>query len=243
MGATSCDRTGRSASSRAADYARNCVKPLIDRGLGSIGLRLVRSDSLAPRLERALRGTPLPRPAAALSDGVAGLRQLERADLPALSAASADAGVRLMAGWPSPFTLFDAERWLDDRAALHEAGMALDFAVAESETDAFAGLLQLQHFEWNDRRASLGLWLAPQARGRGLMTSGVGLMVDWVFREGLLERLEYLVRSDNEPSLALAERCGFRREGLLRSCLVRDRERRDAVLLAALRSDWLAERQ
>jgi RimJ/RimL family protein N-acetyltransferase len=213
------------------------IKSGVDRGLGILGLRLIRADALAPRLERALRRGPVPLPAEPLTDGVVSIRPLERRDLPALSAASADEGVRFMAGWPAPFTLPHAERWFEDRTTLRETGMALDFAVVEVETKVFAGLLQLQQFDQNDRRASLGLWLTPQARGRGLMTRGVRLLVEWVFEEGMLDRLEYLARADNERSLALAERCGFRREGLLRSCLVRDRERRDAVLLATLRND------
>jgi RimJ/RimL family protein N-acetyltransferase len=53
-------------------------------------------------------------------------------------------------------------------------------------------------------------------------------------------RLEVLVQPQNEASLALAERVGFRREGLMRSHSVIRGRRVDMVMLALLRGE-LAE--
>ena len=47
------------------------------------------------------------------------------------------------------------------------------------------------------------------------MTRAVRLLCDWLFREGI-GRLELRTHPDNEPSQRLAERAGFRREGLER---------------------------
>jgi RimJ/RimL family protein N-acetyltransferase len=143
-----------------------------------------------------------------------------------------------MAGWVCPFTEADAQRWLDDQAALREAGMALDFAVADAAQDDFIGLLQLRQINWCDKKASVGLWLKPEARGMGMMSRSLKLLLDWVFEHEVLDRVEYLVRADNGPSLSLARRCGFQAEGLLHSCIVSEQRRHDAVLLAVFRADW-----
>jgi RimJ/RimL family protein N-acetyltransferase len=222
-----------------AVVARRLLRRPATRALAALGLRLIRDDALAPRLERALRGRPFPDPEEPLSDGVIRLRPIARRDLPALTAACSEAGVRYMAGWVCPFTEADAQRWLDDQNALREAGMALDFAVADVAQDDFIGLLQLRQIDWKDKKASVGLWLKPEARGMGMMSRGLNLLLDWVFRHELLDRVEYLVRADNNPSLSLAQRCGFQAEGVLHSCIVSERRRHDAVLLAALRADWL----
>ncbi len=190
--------------------------------LGHAGLRVVPADAPELRLTSAIAGRQLPFPPGGVSDDVVTLRPL----------CSADAGVL------SRFTGGPPAEWLSVQGALLAAGLALDLAVVDRASHAAAGLIQLQRFDWPNHRASIGLWLLPEERGRGLMTHALSLLVGWVFSEGILDRIEYLAQVDNEPSIRLAERCGFTREGELRSCLVMGRCRHDAVLLAALRDDW-----
>jgi RimJ/RimL family protein N-acetyltransferase len=208
--------TGRSPSLRGR------AATLANRALARAGLRLLPAHALELRLPRAVGGRHIPFPAAGLSDDAVALRPLTDADGPVLR----------------QFTDEPPTAWLEEHATLREVGLALDLAVADSSSGAAVGVIQLQRFDWPNHRASVGLWLLPEARGRGLMTRGLCLLVGWVFREGLLDRVEYLAQLDNERSIDLATRCGFAREGELRSCLVSDRRRHDAVLLAALRDDW-----
>ncbi|NLE23133.1 MAG: GNAT family N-acetyltransferase [Actinobacteria bacterium] len=186
------------------------------------GLRMVPVDALELRLTSAVAGRDLPFPAGGVSDDAVLLRQLNSADVDLISR----------------FTDDSPAAWLSMQGALHAAGLALDLAVVDRASGSAAGLIQLQRFDWPNHRASIGLWLLPEARGRGLMTHALTLLVGWTFSEGILDRIEYLAQTDNERSIRLAERCGFKQEGELRSCLVMGRCRHDAVLLAALRDDW-----
>src|SRR5438067_9191387 len=52
-----------------------------------------------------------------------------------------------------------------------------------------------------------------EGRGRGLMTRAVRLVWGWLFDEGV-GRIEIRMHLDTEPSQKLAERAGFRPEGL-----------------------------
>ena len=85
----------------------------------------------------------------------------------------------------------------------------------------------------------MGYWLAPQARGRGYATAAVRLVARWGFDRLGLARLELFTDVDNVASQNVATRCGFRREGLLRShLLVRSRgERRDSLVYGLLAED------
>jgi ribosomal-protein-alanine N-acetyltransferase len=62
--------------------------------------------------------------------------------------------------------------------------------------------------------ATVGYGLAPEAVGHGYMTESVLGVTDLAFRELGLHRLEVNIMPRNAPSLAVAERAGFVREGL-----------------------------
>ncbi len=49
-----------------------------------------------------------------------------------------------------------------------------------------------------------------------------------------MERVELRISSDNEPSLRVAERLGFVREGVLRSLHLKDDVRSDVVIYSFL---------
>lgn len=61
---------------------------------------------------------------------------------------------------------------------------------------------------------SAGYGLAPDAIGSGYMTEALNRMVEVAFDELALHRVEVNVVPRNLRSIALAERCGFEREGV-----------------------------
>jgi ribosomal-protein-serine acetyltransferase len=66
---------------------------------------------------------------------------------------------------------------------------------------------------------SLGAWLAPEARGRGLVTGAVGSMIEWAFGTRGMSRVEWSAATGNVRSIAVAKRLGMERDGVLRSAL------------------------
>ncbi len=83
----------------------------------------------------------------------------------------------------------------------------------------------------------IGYWLIPRARGRGFGSRAVGLLARWAVSEAPLARVEALVVPDNIASQRVLEKAGFRREGHLRSYLVFERQRADALIYSLLPSD------
>ena len=91
----------------------------------------------------------------------------------------------------------------------------------------------------------LGYLLSPEARGRGVMTSALRLVIDWALGDPLrLERVQAMTDPANEASMRVLERLGFVREGVLRSYRpspapgVTGRE--DRVIWSLLPVDWRA---
>jgi RimJ/RimL family protein N-acetyltransferase len=75
-----------------------------------------------------------------------------------------------------------------------------------------------------------------EARGRGVASEALRLLTDWGFSRGL-HRLELRIGADNVASQRVAERCGYVREGLLRSLHFKEGRRSDIVVYSRLRSD------
>jgi RimJ/RimL family protein N-acetyltransferase len=138
----------------------------------------------------------LPYPDPPLDDGVVALRPWGPQDVP------------LMDEW------LDAA-WLEQ--ALHD-GRTLPLAIVDAAGGAVLGSCDLRCPEPDDpERGEIGYLLVPEARGRGAATRAIGMLVDWAFRELGMRRVQALVHPDNPASMAVLERLGFEREGLLRS--------------------------
>jgi RimJ/RimL family protein N-acetyltransferase len=83
----------------------------------------------------------------------------------------------------------------------------------------------------------IGYWLIPRVRDRGIGSRAVRLLARWAVTEAPLARIEALVVPDNIASQRVLEKAGFRREGHLRSYLVFERQRADALIYSLLPSD------
>jgi len=83
----------------------------------------------------------------------------------------------------------------------------------------------------------LGCGVVPAARGRGVATEALRLLADWALDTLGLGRLQVFVATENVAALRLAQRAGFRREGVLRAYWDAGAERLDAVVLSRLPTD------
>jgi RimJ/RimL family protein N-acetyltransferase len=171
-----------------------------------------------------------------LVDGVVLLRPWTRDDLPFVVAACQDPEVsRYSPVIPFPYTEADAVGWFESQEPTRLAGKGLDFAVVCARGGNRLGAVgvKVNALLWS---AEVGYWLAPQARGHGHVTSATRAVARWIFDELGLARLELTTDPDNLASQRVAERCGFRREGHLRShMLVRHSgQRRDSLVYGLL---------
>ncbi len=85
--------------------------------------------------------------------------------------------------------------------------------------------------------AEIGYAVAPWARGRGVATAAVGLVCRWGFADLGLGRIQWLAHIGNEASRRVADKAGFRYEGVSRARCVARGERVDAWVAALLPGD------
>jgi RimJ/RimL family protein N-acetyltransferase len=135
----------------------------------------------------------------------------------------------------APYTEADARAFFIAQERGRLDGAEISFAlVAPGDDTAVRGGASLYAVDRGERRAAVGYWLAAHARGRGVASHAVRLLAAWSFAQLGIARLELTCGPDNRASQAVAERCGFTREGVLRSHMVFKGARRDTVMYSLL---------
>jgi RimJ/RimL family protein N-acetyltransferase len=162
------------------------------------------------------------------------LRPWREEDVPALHAACQD---RDILHWlpviPRPYTLEDARAFVADEVGLGP----YQYAIVEDGT--LVGSIGMRVDE-HGARGHIGYWCAREARGRGIVPRALRLLCRYGFEELGLGRLELITDPDNAASQRVAEKVGFRREGVLRSHLLHpDGRRRDSVMFSLLPGELL----
>ena len=194
---------------------------------------------------RYRRRMPLPEPDPPLRDGDVALRPWRPDDAAAVVAAID--GDEAIGSWleliPQPYDEADARAYLERVAAGWADGSLAGFAIVDAATDEVLGSLGIQIEEPEQGTAETGYWVARAARGRGVASRALGLASRWALRELGLERIQLRAAVGNEPSRRVAEKAGFRYEGVLRSVRFNPRlgRRVDWVVYSLIRADLAGE--
>ena len=164
------------------------------------------------------------------------LRRLVEDDAPGLHAAFGDpAAMRFWDLPPSPGVAETAARIrysLGISPQWHAA-----FAVLLRGEGQFVGMVNYHQRVPMHRRLGVGWILARPWWRQGLAQEAMRALLDHCFTALDAHRIEAQIEPDNAASLRLADRLGFRREGLMRDCLFVDGRPRTAFLCALLRPD------
>ena len=170
-----------------------------------------------------------------MQDGAVRLEPLGSAHLEGLAGLGRDPDVQRFTYVPSPWVEGFERRWLEryDQPNGQRAG----FAVVDVANGEFLGMVALVRLDKDAREAEAGYIVAPVARGRGVAVRALRLLTEWSLQELGLERVELRIEVENEPSIRVAERAGYIREGVLRSVHFKQGLRADIAVYSRLRTD------
>jgi RimJ/RimL family protein N-acetyltransferase len=162
------------------------------------------------------------------------LEPFSRPHLPGFAALAGDPEVVRFTRFPPEAPPDFPETFLRRYEAGRAEGTREAFAIVAD--GAFLGIAVAPVIDRTARTAELGYGVAAAARGRGVATEALRQLTDWAFAQGLL-RLELLIGAGNAGSLRVAERCGYVREGVLRSKWFKGDLREDTELWSKLPTD------
>ncbi|PSL38730.1 RimJ/RimL family protein N-acetyltransferase [Labedella gwakjiensis] len=166
-------------------------------------------------------------------------------DVDDITSACQDESVQRWTTVPSPYSRRDAETFVRDFVtAGWETGKTRTWAIRlASELDGdgrsatLVGMIGLEGIE--DGAAEIGYWLAPVARGAGIMSEAVAAVIDHAFAaDGVgLQRVQWRAYRGNRPSARVAHGAGLRFEGTRRLGAVGRSGREDEWTAAILNTD------
>jgi ribosomal-protein-alanine N-acetyltransferase len=175
---------------------------------------------------------PIPQPPQPLCDERVGLRLAAERDIPEiLIAHQDDPELYARLGLPRPPSGAELGRQMELADQERESGARVRLTIVEPGSDDCRGRLSVHSIDWDTRRAELGIWLAPQVRGKGLASAALQLAARWLFDHCGLERLELLTEPTNEPMLHAGRAAGFVEQGMRR------RSQIDMIVLSLRRDD------
>lgn len=95
-------------------------------------------------------------------------------------------------------------------------------------------------FEPRFGTAEIGVWISPEASGKGLVTRAAQRMIEWVIVERGMHRVEWRCVPSNERSIAAAKRLGMSLDGVLREAFPHNGVRHDVQVWSLLAPEYLS---
>jgi len=108
--------------------------------------------------------------------------------------------------------------------------------------DKLIGTVGFYGIDHENGKAIAGADLMKEYWGKGLMTEALQALIDYGFEQMNLNRIDATSDPENSRSIRLMERCGFRREGLLRQRFYYKASFHDEAIYSLLKEDWRAMR-
>jgi RimJ/RimL family protein N-acetyltransferase len=158
-------------------------------------------------------------------------------------AAHADRSRAHLAPWLPWVEIIDdadsARRWLQDYADRQARDEGRIYGIWVG--GVLSGGTLFRVFDTRSGVCEVGVWLAPEAEGRGLITKAARHMIGWAVAERGMTRVEWRTMPANERSIAVARRLGMKREGVLRESFRLRGTRHDTEVWALLADEWTKE--
>ncbi len=163
------------------------------------------------------------------------LRPLEPRDADALWRDVQDPELLRLTGTHRTFTYQEIAAYCASRATQTDR---ITLAIIDPSDGAYCGEVVLNDHDEPNRSAGLRIGLSSGARGRGLGTAALRLVLAHAFGPLRLHRVALEVFAFNSRAIHVYEKVGFRHEGRMRDALWWEGTPHDTLLMAVLAPDW-----
>lgn len=150
----------------------------------------------------------------ALSSGDVLVRKLHRLDARILNEELA-LGANWLIPWEATNPYGHTSRVINTKLMLKTARKGTLIPSVITYRGQIVGQLNVSQISWGSLSScSIGYWVAERFAGKGIMTTAVALMIDYLLLDLGLHRVEICIRPENKKSLRIVEKLGMRFEGV-----------------------------
>jgi RimJ/RimL family protein N-acetyltransferase len=95
----------------------------------------------------------------------------------------------------------------------------LSYLAFEKTSGRLVASVGLHRTDWSLPKTEVGYWVRTSETGKGYASESVAALSSWALSDLGAKRLELVTDQQNLGSRGVAERCGFRLEGVLRNVM------------------------
>ncbi|MCI8666525.1 MAG: GNAT family N-acetyltransferase [Dorea sp.] len=167
------------------------------------------------------------------SDNSINLRSIKRDDASVLQELNNNEEIaKCVVGNPKKVNIEEQLLWID---TLNKEKNTIRMMI---EYENFTvGTVIISEVDIDNATGNLAIKILPQFQGKGIGTEALTLACEYAFGEMDLYCVTAHILADNYASLKLFEKIGFSKEGILRSRVVKEEQRKDLVSLSRLKSE------
>ena len=165
------------------------------------------------------------------------LRPLKMKDAKDIFAYASDPDVARYVLWEPHKTVADTRNYIRYIRALYHRGLPASWAVTLRESGQVIGTIGFMWYSDVNSAAEIGYSFSKAHWNKGYATEALRTVMDSVFRTLPVNRLEAQHDVRNPASGRVMEKCGMRKEGVLRQRIKNKGEFVDVALWSFLRAD------
>lgn len=144
--------------------------------------------------------------------------------------------------WSAHTSIEDTKYFLKSITKMYKRRELVDWGIVHKVEKKFIGTCGFVEWSMTHSRAEIGYALSRSYWGEGYMSEAVNAVIEFGFREMLLNRIEAKCKVSNIGSARVMEKVGMQLEGILRQHIFVKGEYWDLKIYSILRDDFLAAR-
>jgi RimJ/RimL family protein N-acetyltransferase len=136
-----------------------------------------------------------------------------------------------------PISRFQEEKWIE--RALEENDQNNKTFAIETKDCIYLGGIGLHGIDWENRKAEVGIVIGKKEYwNKGYGTDAMMTILDFAFNQMNLHRVFLRVFEFNARGIKSYEKCGFKKEGVLREDRYRSGEYHDTIMMGMLKNEF-----
>ncbi|MDO8124690.1 MAG: GNAT family N-acetyltransferase [Candidatus Hermodarchaeota archaeon] len=135
-------------------------------------------------------------------------------------------------------TIEEAETKVQKHAAEWDSRKRFVLGIWDKKTNIYIGEIWIEPKIWGVPSFELGWFLGQEYLGKGFATEAAQRSLEFLFHDLGAHKVIVITRDTNHPSIKLAERLGFKKEGHLREARIEHGTRYGLVYYGLLKTEF-----